>query len=154
MRCRSGSVCWWGTDRKWLDGYRHLQQEAPLSLRPVCRSLLTPHPFSPPAFEGFPKGYGSDFGGSMTDLGENDHLGEAVLSPPAGSTVAHSRSWSWSPSESSGLDLGPVDGFKGCWFFAEIHINKEGGFIKTYCCVRGSTRDHNARTIVSSWLKK
>lgn len=44
------------------------------------------------AFEGFPKGYGSDFGESMPDLGENDHLGETLLSLPAGSTVAHSRS--------------------------------------------------------------
>lgn len=50
-----------------------------------------PHLPSCIACEGFLKGYGSDFGGSMMDLGENDHLGEAVLSPPAGSTEAHSR---------------------------------------------------------------
>lgn len=72
------------------------------------------HLLSCTAFEGFPKGYGSDFGGGMTDLGENDHLGEAALSPPAGRTVARSWNGSWSESESSGLDLGAVDGFKGC----------------------------------------
>ena len=33
-----------GIDNKPLKGYRHLQQEATLSVMPVYRPLLTPHP--------------------------------------------------------------------------------------------------------------